>query len=138
MQGLRLNDLSDPVERRDNRPDHATKPVPLGRPPFWHRHRLQGNAHRLPDGVSDSFAWAVVGSAREEAAMVAFVWLGIAAVVLGVGVLLASTDRRSRRKGHVLRGSSRISTSVRDQNADARVIDGTYGMVIPPKTPRPK
>jgi len=70
--------------------------------------------------------------------MVAFVWLGIAAVVLGVGVLLWSMDRRSHRKGHILRGSSRISTSVRDQNADARVIDGTYGMVIPPKTPQPK
>ena len=70
--------------------------------------------------------------------MVVWVWLIIGAVVVGVGLLLASMDRRSRRKGHVLRGSSRISTSVRDQNADARVIDGTYGMVIPPKTPQPK
>ena len=70
--------------------------------------------------------------------MVVWVWVIIAAVVLGVGLLLRSMDRRSRRKGHVLRGSSKISTSVRDQNIDARVIDGTYGMVIPPKSPRPK
>ncbi|HEY3926411.1 MAG TPA: hypothetical protein VGL75_17755 [Acidothermaceae bacterium] len=70
--------------------------------------------------------------------MVVWVWVIIVAGVLGVGLLLRSMDRRSRRKGHVVRGSSKISTSVRDRNADARVIDGTYSMVIPPKTPRPK
>jgi hypothetical protein len=41
--------------------------------------------------------------------MVLFVWLIIAAVVLGVGVLLWSMDRRARRKGHVIRGASSMA-----------------------------
>jgi hypothetical protein len=42
--------------------------------------------------------------------MVLWVWVIIAAVVLGVGVLLWSMDRRARRKGHVIRGASEIAS----------------------------
>ena len=41
--------------------------------------------------------------------MVAVVWLIIGAVVLGVGFLLWSMDRRARRKGHRIRGASDIA-----------------------------
>jgi hypothetical protein len=68
--------------------------------------------------------------------MVVYVWLVIAAVVLGAGVLLASMDRRSRRKGHVLRGSSKISASLFDTNANARVINHTRGRLVARPTPR--
>ncbi|HWF42934.1 MAG TPA: hypothetical protein VN683_12680 [Acidothermaceae bacterium] len=43
--------------------------------------------------------------------MVIFVWLVIAAVVLGVGALLWSMDRRARRKGHRIRGASGIASA---------------------------
>lgn len=43
--------------------------------------------------------------------MVAFVWLIIAAVVLGLGLLLWSMDRRSRRKGHTIRRASNMSAA---------------------------
>jgi hypothetical protein len=68
--------------------------------------------------------------------MVLAVWLAIAAVMLGGGVLLASMDRRSRRHGHVLRGSSKISASLFDTNANARVINHTRGRLVAPPTPR--
>ena len=68
--------------------------------------------------------------------MVVLVWVLIAAVVLGVGVLLWSMDRRSRRNGHVLRGSSKISASLFDTNANARVINHTRGRLVAPPTPR--
>jgi hypothetical protein len=68
--------------------------------------------------------------------MVAFVWLVIAAVVLGAGVLLAAMDRRSRSNGHVLRGSSKISASLFDTSANARVINHTRGRLVAPPTPR--
>jgi hypothetical protein len=68
--------------------------------------------------------------------VVIFVWLVIAAVVLGAGVLLWSMDRRSRRNGHVLRGSSKISASLFDTNANARVINHTRGRLAAPPTPR--
>ncbi len=68
--------------------------------------------------------------------MVVFVWLVIAAIVLGVGVSLAAMDRRSRRNGHVLRGSSNISASLFDTNANARVINHTRGRLAAPPTPR--
>jgi hypothetical protein len=42
--------------------------------------------------------------------MVLLVWLIIAAVVLGVGGLLWSMDRRGRRKGHRIRGASDIAS----------------------------
>jgi hypothetical protein len=41
--------------------------------------------------------------------MVLFVWLIIAAVVLGVGTLLGLMDRRGRRQGHVIRRASSMS-----------------------------
>ena len=68
--------------------------------------------------------------------MVVFVWIVIAAVVLGVGALLASMDRRSRRNRHVLRGSSKISASLFDTSANARVINHTRGRLVVPPTPR--
>jgi hypothetical protein len=68
--------------------------------------------------------------------MVLYVWLIIAAIVVGVGVLLWSMDRRSRRKGHVLRTSSKISTSLFDRNANARVINHTRGRLVAPPPPR--
>jgi hypothetical protein len=68
--------------------------------------------------------------------VVVFIWLVIAVVVLGVGVLLAAMDRRSRRNGHVLRGSSKISASLFDTNANARVINHTRGRLVAPPTPR--
>jgi hypothetical protein len=68
--------------------------------------------------------------------MVVWVWLIIAAVVLGLGVLLWSMDRRSRRKGHVLRTSATMSASLLDTNANARVINHTRGRLVAPPTPR--
>jgi hypothetical protein len=68
--------------------------------------------------------------------MVVFGWLIIAAVVLGVGLLLASVDRRSRRKGHMLRGSSKMSTSLREKSSDARVIYHTRGRLLAQPTSR--
>jgi len=41
--------------------------------------------------------------------MVLFVWLVIAAVVLGVGTLLGLMDRRARREGHVIRRASSMA-----------------------------
>jgi hypothetical protein len=43
--------------------------------------------------------------------MVAVVWGIIAAVVLAVGLLLWSMDRRARRKGHRIRGASGIAAA---------------------------
>jgi hypothetical protein len=68
--------------------------------------------------------------------VVVLVWLAIVAVVLGVGALLAAMDRRSRRNGHVLRGSSNISATLFDTNANARVINHTRGRLVAPPTPR--
>jgi hypothetical protein len=68
--------------------------------------------------------------------MVGFVWLLIAAVLLGVGVLLWSMDRRSRQKGHLLRTSADMSASLLDTNANARVINHTRGRLDAPPTPR--
>ena len=68
--------------------------------------------------------------------MVLFVWLVIAAAVLGVGLLLWSMDRRSRRKGHVLRTSSKISASLFDAFANARVINHTRGRLVAPPSAR--
>ena len=41
--------------------------------------------------------------------MVLWVWLIIAAVVLGVGTLLGFMDRRARREGHVIRRASSMA-----------------------------
>ena len=41
--------------------------------------------------------------------MVLFVWLIIAAVVLGVGTLLGLMDLRARREGHVIRRASTMA-----------------------------
>ncbi len=41
--------------------------------------------------------------------MVLWVWLIIAAVVLGVGTLLGLMDRRARREGHVIRRASSMA-----------------------------
>jgi hypothetical protein len=41
--------------------------------------------------------------------VVLMVWLIIGAVVLAVGTLLGLSDRRARRKGHVIRGASDIA-----------------------------
>ena len=41
--------------------------------------------------------------------MVLFVWLIIAAGVLGVGTLLGLMDRRARREGHVIRRASTMA-----------------------------
>ncbi|HZV24867.1 MAG TPA: hypothetical protein VFG00_01130 [Acidothermaceae bacterium] len=68
--------------------------------------------------------------------MVAFGWLVVAAVTLGVGVLPASMDRRSRRNGHVLRGSSKISAALVDTTANARVINHTRGRLVAPPARR--
>jgi hypothetical protein len=43
--------------------------------------------------------------------MVVWVWLIIAAVVVGIGTLLGLADRRARRKGHRIRGASEISAT---------------------------
>jgi hypothetical protein len=41
--------------------------------------------------------------------MVVWVWVIIAAVLLGIGTLLGLSDRHARRKGHVIRGASEMA-----------------------------
>jgi hypothetical protein len=52
--------------------------------------------------------------------MVVWVWLIIAAIVLGVGTLLGLMDRRARRQGHIIRGASNMSAVASSRRANVR------------------
>jgi hypothetical protein len=52
--------------------------------------------------------------------MVVWVWLIIAAVVLGVGALLGLMDRRGRRQGHVIRRASMMSAIASSRRTNVR------------------
>jgi hypothetical protein len=52
--------------------------------------------------------------------MVLWVWLIIAAVLLGVGTLLGLSDRRARRKGHRIRGASDIAAAEFSRRTNVR------------------
>src|SRR5665213_1176803 len=53
-------------------------------------------------------------------AMVLFVWLIIAAVVLGVGTLLGFVDRRARRQGHGIRRASTMAAIAFSRRSNLR------------------
>jgi len=58
---------------------------------------------------------------------VLWVWIGIAAVVIALGLLLARSDRRAKRQGHVLRGAGEMSGRLRTSNRR------TYGVTALPE-----
>jgi hypothetical protein len=52
--------------------------------------------------------------------MVLWVWVIIAAVLLGIGTLLGLADRRARRKGHVIRRASTMSAIASSRRTSVR------------------
>lgn len=67
--------------------------------------------------------------------MLLWVWLIIAAVVLGLGTLLGLMDRRGRRQGHVIRRPSEVSAM---ESASRRNIRRTRPRVSPVARDFPK
>ncbi len=64
-------------------------------------------------------------------------WLPIGVVVIVAAILatVAVMDRRSRRH-HVLRTGREINGDIREERRDARVVDGSGGLMIPPHQQR--
>ena len=64
-------------------------------------------------------------------------WLpiGVAVIVLVILGVMAAMDRRSRPY-HVLRTGREINTDMTEERRDARVIDRSGGLVIPPHESR--
>jgi hypothetical protein len=64
-------------------------------------------------------------------------WLpiGVAVIVVLILSTVALIDRRSRRY-HVLRTGREYNADMREERRDARVIDSSGGLVIPPHEPR--
>jgi hypothetical protein len=58
---------------------------------------------------------------------VLWVWIGAAAVVIALGLLLARLDRRGKRQGHVLRGAGEMASRLRTSNRR------TYGVTARPE-----
>jgi hypothetical protein len=62
-----------------------------------------------------------------------WVWIGIGAVVIAVGLLAARSDRRAKRRGHVLRGAGDMSSGLRTSKSTARIRRRTYGVTALPE-----
>jgi hypothetical protein len=62
-----------------------------------------------------------------------WVWIGIAAVAIALGLLAVRSDRRAKRQGHVQRGAGDISGALRTSKSTARIRRRTYGVTALPE-----
>ena len=64
---------------------------------------------------------------------VLWVWIGIVAVAIALGLLAARSDRRAKKRGHALRGAGEISSRLRTSKSTDRIRERTYDVTALPE-----